>query len=118
MDSGSEFQTVGPKTEKYFLPKVSREKRGTVSNEVLSNQQNKTNRSNNILRKSLPHSRDFPFISRDELSSAGVIDSGIVIEREKFHFPRNALNYAVGSTTPGGLGEEWSRRSVSTFYCP
>ena len=31
-DSGSEFQTVGPKTEKDFLPKVSREKRGTVSN--------------------------------------------------------------------------------------
>ena len=29
-DSGSEFRTVGPKTE----PKVSREKRGTVSNEV------------------------------------------------------------------------------------
>ena len=34
MDSGSEFQTVGPKTEKYLLPKVSREKRGIVSNEV------------------------------------------------------------------------------------
>ena len=34
-DSGSEFQTVGPKTEKDLLPKVSREKRGTVSNEVL-----------------------------------------------------------------------------------
>ena len=33
-DSGSEFQTVGPKTEKDFLPKVSREKRGTVSNEA------------------------------------------------------------------------------------
>ena len=33
-DSGSEFQTVGPKTEKDLLPKVSREKRGTVSNEV------------------------------------------------------------------------------------
>ena len=34
-DSGSEFQTVGPKTEKDLLPKVSREKRGTVSNEDL-----------------------------------------------------------------------------------
>ena len=33
-DSGSEFQTVSPKTEKDLLPKVSREKRGTVSNEV------------------------------------------------------------------------------------
>ena len=33
-DSGSEFQTVGPKTEKDVFPKVSREKRGTVSNEV------------------------------------------------------------------------------------
>ena len=33
-DSGSEFQTVGPKTEKDLFPKVSREKRGTVSNEV------------------------------------------------------------------------------------
>ena len=33
-DSGSEFQTVGPKTEKDLLPKVSRQKRGTVSNEV------------------------------------------------------------------------------------
>ena len=33
-DSGSEFQTVGPKTEKDLLPKVSREKRGTVSNEM------------------------------------------------------------------------------------
>ena len=33
-DSGSEFQTVGPKTEKDLLPKVSREKRGTVSKEV------------------------------------------------------------------------------------
>ena len=33
-DSGSEFQTVGPTTEKYLLPKVSREKQGTVSNEV------------------------------------------------------------------------------------
>ena len=31
---GSEFQTVGPKTEKDLFPKVSREKRGTVSNEV------------------------------------------------------------------------------------
>ena len=30
-DSGSEFQTVGPKTEKDLFPKVSREKRGTVS---------------------------------------------------------------------------------------
>ena len=33
-DSGSEFQTVGPKTEKYLLLKVLREKRGTVSNEA------------------------------------------------------------------------------------
>ena len=33
-DSGSEFQTVGLKTEKDLLPKVSREKRRTVSNEV------------------------------------------------------------------------------------
>ena len=33
-DSGSEFQTVGPKAEKDLLPKVSREKRGSVSNEV------------------------------------------------------------------------------------
>ena len=33
-DSGSEFQTVGPKTEKDLFPKVSREKRGTVSREV------------------------------------------------------------------------------------
>ena len=33
-DSGSEFQTVGPKTDKGFLPKASREKRETVSNEV------------------------------------------------------------------------------------
>ena len=33
-DSGSEFQTVGPKTEKDLFPKVSREKRGTVSNDV------------------------------------------------------------------------------------
>ena len=33
-DGGSEFQTVGPKTEKDFCKKVSREKRGTVSNEV------------------------------------------------------------------------------------
>ena len=33
-DSGSEFQTVGPKQRKILLPKVSREKRGTVSNEV------------------------------------------------------------------------------------
>ena len=33
-DSGSEFQTVGPKTEKDLFPKVSRERRGTVSNEV------------------------------------------------------------------------------------
>ena len=33
-DSGSEFQTVGPKTEKDLFPKVSREKRGTLSNEV------------------------------------------------------------------------------------
>ena len=33
MDSGSEFQTVGPKT-KIFFPKVSREKQGTVSYEV------------------------------------------------------------------------------------
>ena len=34
MDSGSEFQTMGPKTEKDFFLKVSREKRGTVSDEV------------------------------------------------------------------------------------
>ena len=33
-DSGSEFQTVGPKTEKDLLLNVSREKRGTVSREV------------------------------------------------------------------------------------
>ena len=33
-DSDSEFQTVGPKTEKGLFPKVSREKQGTVSNEV------------------------------------------------------------------------------------
>ena len=33
-DSDIEFQTVGPKTEKDMFPKVSREKRGTVSNEV------------------------------------------------------------------------------------
>ena len=33
-DSGSEFQTVGPKTEKDLFPKVSREKRGTVSSEA------------------------------------------------------------------------------------
>ena len=34
-DSGSEFQTVGrKKTEKDLFPKVSREKRGTVSNEM------------------------------------------------------------------------------------
>ena len=33
-DRGREFQTVGPKTEKDLFPKVSREKRGTVSNEV------------------------------------------------------------------------------------
>ena len=33
-DRGSEFQTVSPKTEKDLFPKVSREKRGTVSNEV------------------------------------------------------------------------------------
>ena len=33
-DSGSEFHKVGPKTEKDLLPQVSREKRGTVSNEV------------------------------------------------------------------------------------
>ena len=32
MDSGSEFQTVGPNPEKDLFPKVSREKRGTVSN--------------------------------------------------------------------------------------
>ena len=32
--SGSESQTVGLKTEKDLFPKVSREKRGTVSNEV------------------------------------------------------------------------------------
>ena len=33
-DIGSEFQTVGPKTEKDLFPKVSIEKQGTVSNEV------------------------------------------------------------------------------------
>ena len=33
-DSGSEFQTAGPKTEKDLFPKVSRMKLGTVSNEV------------------------------------------------------------------------------------
>ena len=33
-DSGSEFQTVGPKTEKDFFPKVLREKRGNVSREM------------------------------------------------------------------------------------
>ena len=33
-DSGREFQTVGPKTEKDLFPKVSRENRGTVSREV------------------------------------------------------------------------------------
>ena len=33
-DSGSEFQTVGPKTEKDLFPKVSKEKLGTVSREV------------------------------------------------------------------------------------
>ena len=33
-DSGSEFQTVGPKTGKDLFPKVSREKQGTVSREV------------------------------------------------------------------------------------
>ena len=33
-DSGSEFQTVGPKTEKDLFQKVSREKRGTVSSEL------------------------------------------------------------------------------------
>ena len=32
--SGSEFQTVGPKTEKDIFPKVSRQKHRTVSNEV------------------------------------------------------------------------------------
>ena len=39
MDSGSEFQTVGPKTEKDLLPKVSREKRENVSNEVFKRTQ-------------------------------------------------------------------------------
>ena len=34
IDSGSKFQTVGPKTEKDLFPKVLREKRGTASNEV------------------------------------------------------------------------------------
>ena len=33
-DSGSEFQTEGPETEKDIFPQVSREKRGTVSREV------------------------------------------------------------------------------------
>ena len=33
-DSGREFQTLGPKSEKDLFPKVSREKRGTVSREV------------------------------------------------------------------------------------
>ena len=33
-NSGWEFQTVGPKTEKDLFPKVSREKRGTVSREA------------------------------------------------------------------------------------
>ena len=33
-DSGGEFQTVDPRTEKDLFPKVSREKRGTVSREV------------------------------------------------------------------------------------
>ena len=33
-DSGSEFQTAGPKTEKDLYSKVSREKRGTVNREV------------------------------------------------------------------------------------
>ena len=33
-NSGSEFQTVGPKTEKDLFPKVSREKQGTVNREV------------------------------------------------------------------------------------
>ena len=33
-DGGSEFQIVGPKTEKDLFPKVAREKRGTVSREV------------------------------------------------------------------------------------
>ena len=33
-DRGNEFQAVGPKTEKDLFPKVSREKRETVSNEV------------------------------------------------------------------------------------
>ena len=34
MDGGRAFQTVDPKREKEFFPKVSREKRGTVSGEV------------------------------------------------------------------------------------
>ena len=33
-DSGKEFQTVGPKTEKDLFPKVSRQTRGSVSREV------------------------------------------------------------------------------------
>ena len=33
-DSGRELQTVGPETENYLFPKVSREKQGTVSREV------------------------------------------------------------------------------------
>ena len=33
-DSGREFQTVDPKTEKDLFSKVSREKRGPVSREV------------------------------------------------------------------------------------
>ena len=35
-DSGSEFQTVGPKTGKDLLPKVSRETQGTVINNLCS----------------------------------------------------------------------------------
>ena len=70
--------------------------------------------------KSLPHNRYVLFTIRNELSNTvpGVIDSGIVTEREKFHFPRNSLRYTVGNITLSGLGEEWSCRSVSTFYCP
>ena len=33
-DKGREFQTVGPKTEKDLLPKVSRQKRGTENRDV------------------------------------------------------------------------------------
>ena len=38
-DSGTGFKIVGPKTETDLFPKVSREKRGTVSREVLKRAQ-------------------------------------------------------------------------------